>query len=61
VFVGGLYIGAAIGNTPFHARMRGAEAAGEPVPDIPTVDPAHLADLLWTMRDTAGRPELTYP
>ncbi|GAB3848404.1 SDR family NAD(P)-dependent oxidoreductase [Dactylosporangium cerinum] len=61
VFVGGLYIGAAIEHTPFHARLRAAEAAGEPVPGIPSVDPAHLADLLWSMPDTAGQPELTYP
>ena len=34
---------------------------GGPVPDLPTVDPAHLADRLWTMHNTTGRPETTYP
>jgi NAD(P)-dependent dehydrogenase (short-subunit alcohol dehydrogenase family) len=61
VYVGGLYIGAAIENTPFHARMRAAKDAGAPVPDIPTVSPTHLADLLWTMHNTTGQPETTYP
>jgi short-subunit dehydrogenase len=60
VYVGGLYIGAAIENTPFHAQMQTAKAAGAPVPDIPTVDPAHLADLLWTMQST-GQADATYP
>jgi short-subunit dehydrogenase len=60
VYVGGLYIGAAIENTPFHAQMQAAKAAGAPVPDIPTVDPAHLADLLWTMQST-GQADATYP
>jgi short-subunit dehydrogenase len=61
VYVGGLYIGAAIENTPFHARMEAAKAAGAHVPDIPSVDPAHLADLLWTMHHTTRRPETIYP
>ncbi|MFC7274927.1 hypothetical protein ACFQS1_13100 [Paractinoplanes rhizophilus] len=61
VYVGGLYIGAAIENTPFRARMQAAKAAGAPVPDIPTVDPKHLAGLLWTMHHKAAQPEATYP
>jgi len=61
VYVGGLYIGAAIENTPFHAQMQAAKAAGAPVPDIPTVDPTHLADLLWTMHNTTSQPESVYP
>lgn len=61
VYVGGLYIGAAIENTPFHAQMQAAKAAGAPVPDLPTVDPAHLADLLWTMHHTTDQAEATYP
>jgi NAD(P)-dependent dehydrogenase (short-subunit alcohol dehydrogenase family) len=61
VYVGGLYIGAAIENTPFHAQMQAAKAAGAPVPDIPTVDPTHLADLLWTMHNTTSQPETVYP
>jgi len=61
VYVGGLYIGAAIENTPFHAGLQAAKAAGHPVPDLPVVDPAHLADLLWTMHHTTRQPEATYP
>jgi len=61
VYVGGLYIGAAIENTPFHAWLESAKAAGEPVPAIPSVDPAELADLLWTMHHETREPEATYP
>ena len=61
VHVGGLYIGAAIENTPFHAEMQAAKAAGAPVPAMPTVDPAHLADRLWDMHTTTRRPETIYP
>ncbi|MFG2059614.1 SDR family NAD(P)-dependent oxidoreductase [Micromonospora sp. NPDC048930] len=61
VYVGGLYIGAAIENTPFHARFQAAKAAGAPVPELPTVDPVRLADLLWTMHNTTGQLEVTYP
>jgi hypothetical protein len=28
---------------------------------MPTADPAHLADLLWTMHGAKGQPEATYP
>jgi hypothetical protein len=41
--------------------MQAAKAAGAPVPDIPTVDPTHLADLLWTMHNTTSQPETVYP
>jgi short-subunit dehydrogenase len=61
VYVGGLYIGAAIENTPFHARMEAARAAGAPVPGIPSVPPARLADLLWSMQHTSRPAEATYP
>jgi short-subunit dehydrogenase len=61
VYVGGLYIGAAIKHTPFHARREAARAAGTPVPDMPEVDPDDLADLLWTMHSTKSQPEVTYP
>jgi short-subunit dehydrogenase len=61
VYVGGLYIGAAIENTPFHAHLEAAKAAGAPVPDLPVVDPAQLADLLWDLHHTADRPEASYP
>ncbi len=61
VYVGGLYIGAAIENSAFHAAREAAKAAGEWVPEMLTVDPNHLADLLWTMHQTRRRPEATYP
>jgi hypothetical protein len=41
--------------------MEKARAAGEPVWEMLTVDPAHLADLLWTMHHTKGQSEATYP
>jgi short-subunit dehydrogenase len=61
VYVGGLYIGAAIEHSPFHAEREAAKAAGASVPEMPTVDPHHLADLLWTMHSTRRRPEAIYP
>jgi NADP-dependent 3-hydroxy acid dehydrogenase YdfG len=60
VFVGRLYIGAAIEGTPFHASRVEARAAGRPVAPFPDVDPALLADLLWTMREE-GVHERLYP
>jgi NAD(P)-dependent dehydrogenase (short-subunit alcohol dehydrogenase family) len=61
VYVGMLYIGAAIKNSAFHAEMEKAEAAGDPVWEMPTVDPEHLAGLLWTMHSTKGQREVIYP
>jgi len=61
VYVGMLYIGAAIRNSSFHTEMEAAKAAGEPVWEMPTVDPEHLADLLWTMHSTKGPREAIYP
>ena len=62
VYAGMLYIGAIIENSAFHAEMEAAKAAGAPIRDWgPTVDPAHLADLLWTMHSTKGQPEAIYP
>jgi short-subunit dehydrogenase len=61
VYVGGLYIGAAIEHSAFQAAREAAGAAGTPVPEMPTVDPAHLADLLWIMHNTKSQPEATYP
>ena len=61
VYVGGLYIGAAIEGSPFHARREADRAAGASVPEMPTVNPQQLAGLLWTMHDTRTRPEATYP
>jgi short-subunit dehydrogenase len=61
VYVGMLYIGAAIRNSSFHTEMEKAKAAGEPVWEMPTVDPEHLAGLLWTMHDAKGQREVIYP
>jgi short-subunit dehydrogenase len=61
VYVGGLYIGAAIKHTPFYERREAAKAAGTPVPDMPEVDPDDLAEILWTMHSTKSQPEATYP
>ena len=61
VYVGMLYIGAAIEHSAFHTEQEAAQAAGKPVWEMPTVDPAHLADLLWTMHRTTGQPEAIYP
>jgi short-subunit dehydrogenase len=60
VYVGMLYIGAAIRNSAFHADLEKAKAAGDPVWEMPTVDPGHLADMLWTMHGTRGQPEAIY-
>ena len=62
VYVGRLYIGAVIEHSAFHAATEATKAAGAPVREWgPTVDPAHLADLLWTMHSTKGQPEASYP
>jgi short-subunit dehydrogenase len=61
VYVGMLYIGAAIENSAFHTELLAAKAAGEPVWEMPTVDPEHLADLLWTMHSMKGQREAIYP
>ena len=61
VYVGMLYIGVAIEKSAFHTEMENARAAGKPVWEMATVDPAHLADLLWTMHTTKGQAEATYP
>jgi short-subunit dehydrogenase len=61
VYVGGLYIGAVIEHSAFHAEREKGRAAGASIPEMPTVDPAHLADRLWTMHNAKGPPEATYP
>src|SRR5258708_15136143 len=61
VYVGMLYVGAAIKNSAFHAEMQQAKAAGNPVWEMPTVDPEHLSGLLWTMHATNGQREVIYP
>lgn len=61
VFVGMLYIGAAIEHSAFHREMERARAAGEPVWAMPVVTPADLADLLWTMHQAKGPAERVVP
>jgi short-subunit dehydrogenase len=61
VYVGMLYIGAAIEDSAFHTELEQAKAAGPPAWEMPAVDPDHLAGLLWTMHDTKGQREATYP
>ena len=61
VYVGMLYIGAAIKNSAFHTELEEAKAAGKPVWEMDVVDPAHLADLLWTMHQTKGPREAIHP
>jgi short-subunit dehydrogenase len=61
VYVGMLYVGAAIRDSAFHTEMEKAKAAGHPVWEMPIVDPDHLAGLLWTMHDAKGPREVTYP
>ena len=61
VYVGMLSIGAAIGSSAFHTRMEKARAAGERVWEMPVVDPARLADLLWNMHQAREPAETSHP
>lgn len=61
VYVGRLYLGAAIEHSAFHAETEAAKAAGAPIPEWPTADPAHLADMLWTTHSTKAQQEAIYP
>jgi short-subunit dehydrogenase len=61
VYVGMLYVGAAIKDSGFHAEMEKAKDAGDQVWEMPTVGPEHLAGLLWTMHGTKGQREVIYP
>jgi hypothetical protein len=55
-------IGAIIENSAFHAWLQDAKAAGAPTREWgPTVNPAHLADLLWDMHNAKGEQEAIYP
>jgi short-subunit dehydrogenase len=60
VYVGMLYVGAAIRNSAFHTELEQAKAAGHPVWDMAVVDPEQLAGLLWTMH-MKGQREAIYP
>jgi short-subunit dehydrogenase len=61
VYVGMLYIGAAIKNSAFHTELEKSKAAGDPVWEMPSVDPDKLADLLWTVHSAKGQRETIYP
>jgi len=61
VYVGMLYIGAIIEHSAFHTQTQEADNARAGRKWGPTVDPAHLADLLWDMHRTGGPAERTYP
>ena len=61
VYVGMLYIGAIIENSAFHTQTQQAKATGAGRDWGPTVDPAHLADLLWSMHRTKSPAETIYP
>jgi short-subunit dehydrogenase len=61
VYVGGLYIGAVIDHSAFHAQREAARAAGRQVPDMPSVDPADLAGQLWIMHRDKSPSDAIYP
>jgi short-subunit dehydrogenase len=62
VYVGMLYVGAAIRHSAFHAEVERAEAAGEKVWEgMPVADPDFLAGLLWDMHAARVQAELVYP
>jgi short-subunit dehydrogenase len=61
VYIGRLYIGAAIIGSAWHAEQEAKRAAGEHSYRGPTVDPALLADQLWTMHSTRSESEASYP
>jgi short-subunit dehydrogenase len=58
VYVGMLYVGAIIEQSAFH---RWIAESGSDRDWGPTVDPAHLAELLRQMHDARGPAESTYP
>ena len=61
VYIGRLYIGAAITGSAWHASYEQARAAGTAAYEVAVVDPDQLADQLWTMHANAGPAETTYP
>lgn len=62
VYIGMLYVGAVIEDSGFHAWLQDAKAAGTATREWgPTVNPDHLAGLLWDMHNTNGEPEVIYP
>jgi short-subunit dehydrogenase len=61
VYIGTLCIGAIIEGSAFHRLAEEARAAGADRDWGPTVSPAHLADVLWTLHHAKGEPEARYP
>lgn len=61
IFIGRLYIGATIKGSAFHTQQEAARAAGQPIIDLPLVDPEHLADLLFDMQAQGQQHEVVYP
>jgi NADP-dependent 3-hydroxy acid dehydrogenase YdfG len=62
IYVGRLYIGATIEHSAWHARIEADKAAGRPTwARGPVVNPADLADQLWTMHNLGKQPEAIYP
>lgn len=61
VYIGRLYIGAAIVGSAWHAQQEAARARGELAYEVPTVDPALLADQLWTMHTGRAESEAAHP
>ncbi|NNC12865.1 SDR family NAD(P)-dependent oxidoreductase [Planctomonas sp. JC2975] len=60
IFIGRLYIGAAITGTPFHTAMLAAASDSTAAPEFPIVTPRRLADQLWDMT-ISNTHEITYP
>ena len=61
VYIGRIYIGAAITGSAWHAAYEAEKAAGTATYEVAVVEPDHLADQLWTMHAKAGPAEATYP
>jgi short-subunit dehydrogenase len=61
VFVGMLYIGAIIEKSAFHTQIQQTNHDGGGRDWGPTVDPAHLADVLWNMHSRRSPAETIYP
>jgi short-subunit dehydrogenase len=61
VYVGMLYIGAVIEQSAFHSLAEKAKAEGTGRDWGPTVNPAHLADMLWDMHNAKREAEAKYP
>jgi short-subunit dehydrogenase len=61
IYIGMLYVGAAIKNSAFHQNMEKAKTAGEKFWEMAVVDPDYLADLLWKMQRDRDKVEVKYP